>query len=292
MKGASPLRYPGGKWRWEGYFARLISLNDLTGAVYVEGYAGGASLALSLLFSRQVSEVYLNDLDRSIFAFWYSVTRHNREFVKRVASTPITVEEWEKHKLTHKNRGVADLFELGFATFYLNRTNRSGVLNGGIIGGKSQSGEWGIEARFNRNDLIERLRRVGEFATRIHVTGDDALRFLGATTPYLPASTLVYLDPPYYEKGPDLYLNAYKPEDHASIRKALPRVLKQNWIVSYDDVRPVRTLYSRFRSRKAVLQYSARESRKGREILLFSDGLRLPRGGISPDAQSRSRKVS
>ena len=286
MKGASPLRYPGGKWRWRHYFQRIISLNQLAGSTYVEPYAGGASLALSLLFDGSVSEIYLNDLDRSLFAFWHSVVKHNREFVKRVAKTRICVAEWERQKEVHRQRDSADLFDLGFATFYLNRTNRSGVLNAGVIGGKDQRGEWKIDARFNRKDLMERLQRVGENADRIHVTGLDALEFVSSVVPALPRSTLVYLDPPYYEKGRDLYFNAYGHGDHASVKRAVSKFIKQNWIVSYDDIRPVRALYAKFRSRRVTLQYSARDSRAGREVLFFSDRLRLPRNGVLPQART------
>jgi DNA adenine methylase len=276
MKGASPLRYPGGKWRWERYFKRIISMNGLSGATYVEGYAGGASLALSLLIGRAVSEIFLNDLDRSVFAFWHCVVKHNQEFIRRVAKTPVTVGEWERQKEVHRQRGKANLFDLGFATFFLNRTNRSGLLNGGIIGGKAQRGEWKIDARFNRDDLIERLRRVGQHSSQIHISGRDALEFIADVVAALPRRTLVYLDPPYYKKGRELYLNAYRTEDHVRIKRAVCRHLKQNWIVSYDDTSPVRELYSSFRSRRATLQYSARAAHAGKEILFFSNGLRLP----------------
>lgn len=278
MRGASPLRYPGGKWRWESYFHRVLSLNDLNGATYVEPYAGGASLALSLLFSGSVSEIHLNDLDRSIFAFWHTVLRQNKELVRRVSSTRLTVKEWEKQKEIHLQRSTANLFDLGFATFYLNRTNISGVLNGGIIGGKDQSGEWKIDARFNRTNLAERLRRVGQYSAQIHIANLDAIEFLGSVVPELPNSTLVYLDPPYYEKGRDLYLNAYDDEDHLIVKRAIRKHVKKNWIVSYDDVPPVRRLYSRFRSRRMKLNYSARVSRIGREVLFFAQGVRIPRG--------------
>ena len=277
MKGASPLRYPGGKWRWESFFGRVIALNELKGATYVEPYAGGASLALSLLFSGAVSEIHLNDLDRAIFAFWDCVVRYNAEFVRRVQKTRLTMREWEKQKEIHRHRKVADLFDLGFATFFLNRTNRSGVLNAGVIGGKAQNGEWKIDARFNRDDLALRIRRLGAYAKRIHATNRDAIEFIAATAPSLSHSALVYLDPPYFVKGRDLYLNSYREEDHIQVQRAIRKHIHQNWIVSYDDVAPVRSLYSKFRSRKVALRYSARSPRLGRERLFFSHGLRLPR---------------
>lgn len=255
----------------------MISLNCLDGTTYAEPYAGGASLALSLLFAGDVSEVYLNDLDRSIFAFWHAISKHNKEFVRRVSKVPLTVEEWEKQKDIHRRRATSNLFDLGFATFYLNRTNVSGVLNGGVIGGKQQLGKWKIDARFNRDDLCERLRRVAKHAGQIHVSNFDAVEFLRSVVPALPSSTLVYLDPPYYNKGRDLYLSAYSDQDHLTVKRAICKRLRKNWVVSYDDVRPVRELYANFRSRRMQLTYSARDFRMGREVLFFANGMRIPR---------------
>ncbi len=191
--------------------------------------------------------------------------------------TRLTVTEWEKQKEIHRNRATSNLFDLGFATFYLNRTNVSGVLNGGVIGGKNQRGKWKIDARFNRDDLKERLVRVAEHSAQIHLTNLDAVKFLGSVTPDLPRSAIVYLDPPYYKKGRDLYLNAYNDQDHLGVRRAICKHVRQNWIVSYDDIRPVRALYAKFRSRRMTLNYSARNSRIGREVLFFSEGMRIPR---------------
>src|SRR5208283_6182105 len=152
MRDASPLRYPGGKWRMSAFFERVIRLNGLSGTQYVEPYAGGASLALSLLFKEQVSEVFLNDLDPAIHAFWHSVLTRNRDFIQLVDVTPVTPDEWSKQKAVYAKGSVAGKFALGFATFFLNRTNHSGILNGGMIGGRTQSGPWKINARFNRSD--------------------------------------------------------------------------------------------------------------------------------------------
>jgi DNA adenine methylase len=273
MRDASPLRYPGGKWRIAAFFEQVIRLNGSTRTKYVEPYAGGASLALSLLFKEQVSEIYLNDLDPAIYAFWHSILAHNRDFIQLLNETPVTPVEWSKQKAVYAKGTAAGQFALGFATFFLNRTNHSGILNGGMIGGRNQRGPWKIDARFNRFELLRRIERIGSFRDRIHLSCEDAIEFL--RNQKFTRKSLIYLDPPYYQAGRRLYLNAYKPGDHAAVSEFILG-LKSPWIVSYDDVSEIRRLYKSVRSRRIHLLHTARFAKKGDEVLFFSPGLRIP----------------
>lgn len=274
MRDASPLRYPGGKWRFTDFFERIIRLNQLSRPNYVEPYAGGASLAFSLLFREQVAEIYLNDLDPAIYAFWHSVLTCNADFIHLLEKTPVTPDEWAKQRAIYSNGQAENKFALGFATFFLNRTNHSGILNGGMIGGKKQNGTWKIDARFNRIELRRRIERIGSYGDRIHLSCDDAIEFLRNYKN--KRKSLIYLDPPYYRAGRRLYLNAYKYEDHAFVSKYVLS-LKSPWIVSYDDVPMIRGLYKGVRSRRFQLPHSARFARKGDELLFFAPGLSIPR---------------
>jgi DNA adenine methylase len=274
MRDASPLRYPGGKWRVASFFERIISSNCLENCHYIEPYAGGASLALSLLFKGCVAEIHLNDLDAAVHAFWHCVLKRNREFLQLLRETPVTPDEWKRQKTIYATGTATGRLALGFATFFLNRTNHSGILNGGMIGGKKQDGVWKLDARFNRTDLERRIKRIHAFRTRIHLSKQDAVEFLLGHD--LPAHSLVYLDPPYCRAGKDLYLNAYLPNDHAAVRRSVG-LLTTPWIVSYDDVPEIRHLYSGVRSRSIRLLHTARSARPGREILFFAPSLRVPR---------------
>ena len=274
MKTASPLRYPGGKWRVAPIFERLIELNGLDGCSYFEPYAGGASLALSLLIRGRVADISLNDLDPAIHAFWSSVLRQTKEFVSLVKHARLTPQEWSRQRRTYDRGSSAGMLALGFATFYLNRTNHSGVLNGGMIGGRMQAGTWKLDARFNKDDLIERIRRVASLKSQIHLSRRDADDFLQDCRS--GRRRLVYLDPPYYRPGRRrLYLDFYSPEDHAAIRDRVVG-LSGPWIVSYDDDPKVRALYRGVTSRRLQLLHTAREARIGREVLFFSPCLRIP----------------
>jgi DNA adenine methylase len=273
MRDASPLRYPGGKWRLASCFERVIALNYASPPVYAEPYAGGASLALSLLFTDVVSEIYLNDLDAAIHAFWSSVLRHNRVFCEFIEAVPINPTEWRRQREIYARGLAAGRLALGFATFFLNRTNHSGILNGGMIGGKQQQGEWKLDARFNRSELIRRIEKISAFESRIHLRCQDASDFLREQR--FKKNSLVYLDPPYYHAGKELYLNAYKPNDHVLVRDCALS-LRCPWIVSYDDVSAIRKLYRTHKSRRVRLLHTARSARLGREVMFFSRTLRVP----------------
>jgi DNA adenine methylase len=192
-----------------------------------------------------------------------------------IERTPISPEEWHKQRQLYSDGDRAGIVGLGFAFFYLNRTSHSGILNGGMIGGTDQRGVWKIDARFNRDDLIQRIRRILEVKDLIHVSGIDGLEFMKRHRRRRKRS-LVYVDPPYFNAGRELYLNAYCPDDHVRVRQAVAS-LEAPWVVSYDDVRPIRTLYRNVRCRHLNLIHSARETRIGEEVMFFSAGLRIPR---------------
>ena len=270
----TPLRYPGGKGKLAAYIKRLIKDNRLLDGEYVEPYAGGAAIALELLFHEYVSRAHINDLSRPVFAFWRSVLSDTDKLCRLVHDTPVSVCSWDKQKKIFANEEDFDDLALGFATFFLNRTNRSGILNGGIIGGRDQTGEWKIDARFNREELIFRIEEIAKLAKRIKLTRMDALEFLNKEAPGWPEKTLIYLDPPYYQKGRHLYYDYYDPADHKHVQQFVTTKLSHlYWVVSYDNVAPIRSLYGGLQHIVYGLGYSARHATEGAEIMFFSKRL-------------------
>ena len=287
----SPLRYPGGKTCLYDILANILRLNKLERGTYVEPYAGGCGLALSLLYGGRVSDIHVNDLDRSIWAFWFSVLNRTEDLIYLVEHTPVTVKEWRKQRDIQKNPRSANVLELGFSTLFLNRTNRSGVIKGaGVIGGLSQRGNYKIDCRFNREDLARRIRRVAKYKNRIHLTNLDALEFLKQAERELPEETFYCIDPPYFTKGSSLYTNSYGPDEHATVAKAVLK-LKHNWIVTYDHAPEIRALYARRRQFQFEINYSIQTKRVGSEILIASKGLRLP-DDIRKNSLSRGLAVT
>lgn len=197
----TPLRYPGGKGKLATYVKRLMKANRLLDGEYVEPYAGGAAIALELLFHEYVSRIHINDLSRPIYTFWRSVLEHTDELCRMIQDTPRTVEAWDAQKKILTNEADYETVPVGFATFFLNRTNRSGILNGGIIGGRDQTGPWKIDARFNTEELIARIEGIAKMRSRMSLTRSDAIKFLRSGVKRWPKKTLIYLDPPVLRKG-------------------------------------------------------------------------------------------
>lgn len=273
---STPLRYPGGKGKLTEFLKLVISENHLLGCEYVEPYAGGAGIALNLLLHGYAARIHLNDLNSSVFAFWQSVIDQPDELCKLIRDTPVTMEEWHRQKAVQSNQANHSQIDLGFSTFFLNRTNRSGIIWAGVIGGKNQDGEWKLDARFNKDDLISRVERIALFRANISLYNLDAATLVTTVVPTLPRKTLVYLDPPYYVKGKGLYENHYSHDDHSQIARLVATRLKRPWVVSYDHVPEIVGMYPRFTSIVYGLNYSAQMRYQGAEVMFFSDRLAVP----------------
>lgn len=283
----SPLRYPGGKGSLSKFLKQVIVDNDLLDGHYVEAFAGGAGVAWSLLFGEYVEQVHINDLDRSIYSFWSSVLDQTDDLCRMIHDTRVNMRVWHNQKEIQAHACEYDTLDLGFSTFFLNRTNRSGIISGGVIGGKEQLGQWKLDARFNKKDLVSRIQRIARFRNRISVYGMDGNDFLGQVLSKLPRQTLVYIDPPYYVKGKGLYQNHLTHCDHESIARTVQRRVGQPWIVSYDNVPEIAALYSARRSRHYRLSYSVQARYSGEEVMFFSDDVVIPDSEL-PIKPSRS----
>lgn len=263
----SPLRYPGGKNCIFPFVSSIFYENQLIGASYAEPYAGGAGLALRLLFEGYVSKIHINDLDKSIYSFWITVINRPDEFCQWIKDVKVSIRSWNKFKEIQNNSGEADVFELAKSTFFLNRTNISGVISGGVIGGQKQHGEYKIDARFNKQDLISRIEKIGKIRNRISVTNLDGLAFINKLNKK-KEEIFIYLDPPYYQKGADLYMNFYSEKDHKNLSKYVHK-MKKRWMVSYDNHEFILNLYAE--QQKIVYRLSqATSNRVGDEIIVFS----------------------
>lgn len=273
----TPLRYPGGKARFAPLIAEIITTNNLAGGHYLEPYAGGAGVALSLLIDNVVEHIHINDADPAIAGFWRVATQQTAELVTMVATEPITMDAWHHWRGVMLGQETGTEMERGFATLFMNRTNRSGILKGGVIGGKAQAGSYKIDARFMREELCARLERIGKHAEGIHVYEEDAHALLQRCHQFLPAKSLIYLDPPYYVKGAGLYRNFYKHDDHVKIAQLLGlQRFNRPWVVSYDNAEEIREMYAYTTPYAYGLHYTAQRRYTGSEVMFFSKHLLAP----------------
>ncbi len=278
----SPLRFPGGKGKLANFMKLLVERNGLLDGHYVELYAGGAAIAWSLLLGEFVQHVHINDIDRSLNALWVSVLDKTDELCQLIRDTKVSMPVWHRQKNVLANPAEHSVAQLGFATFFLNRTNRSGIIGGGVIGGRRQTGAWKLDARFNKSDLITRIQKIARYRNRITVYRLDAADFLRRVVPTLPMKTLIYLDPPYYVKGRGLYEHHYRHDDHAIVANIMRQLERPAWVVSYDAAPEILRLYRGFRRHKYDLAYSAQQRYRGSEVIFFGPQLRVPRVGAHP----------
>lgn len=272
----TPLRYPGGKGKLTEFIKLAFEENDLLDGHYIEAYAGGGGIAINLLLLEYASCIHLNDLNSSVYTFWRTVLDDSEGLCRSIRDVSITMDEWHKQKAILTDPTNHTPLEIAFSTFFLNRTNRSGIIWGGVIGGKKQDGPWKLNARFNKVDLINRIQKIAMYRSRIRLYNLDAADLIRDVLPKLPKKTLVYLDPPYYVKGQGLYENHYLHDDHVAIAKLVKKEIKLPWIVSYDHAPEIVKMYKGCPTIEYGINYSAQDRYKGAEVMFFSKGLKIP----------------
>jgi len=272
----SPLRYPGGKTQLSAFVVDLLRANHLYGGVYAEPFAGGAGIAWRLLLNGDMTEVWLNDIDPALFAFWHTVVNNPDPLCERILRTKVTMTQWRRQRKVLFDPESTRL-DLAYATLFLNRTNRSGILKGGVIGGKEQLGNYKLDCRFNKEELVHKIQRIHIYREVIKVTRLDAEKCLMKWSKELPRRGLINIDPPYFAQGKDLYLSFYDPEDHARLAK-LVRSLKTPWMLTYDDVPQIEALYAGMPIYRKGLTYYAQVKRRASELLVLAPHLKAPAG--------------
>jgi DNA adenine methylase len=239
----TPLRYPGGKTKYAGLFTEIVSMNNLDNCTFVEVFAGGAGAAISLLLKGHVKSLFLNDLDVAIYAFWKSVKECPVEFVKLIRSTRISMAEWRRQKTIHDSKDISNMLALGFSTFYLNRCNHSGILEARPIGGMKQNSDYNISSRYNKATSIAKIEAIAKHANSLEIFNLDGVSFLKLLKrKYRNRKCLIYFDPPYYQKGPVLYLNHFGDQDHKSLRDGILKC-PFPWVLSYDNHESIVDMY-------------------------------------------------
>lgn len=272
----SPLRYPGGKGKLSLFMEYMIAQLGHRGGTYIEPFAGGAGIAVELLLKNVVNRIVINDYDKGVWSFWKAILTETDRFVEQVRTVPLTIDEWYRQHEICVNQNDKYSFELGFATFYLNRTNRSGIIKGGVIGGLEQAGNWTMDVRFNREDLIKRIQSIASRKKDIKLYNKDISSFITNYVPLYEDNALIYFDPPYYKKGKQLYMNYFSHEDHARIESAIREHINCDWIITYDYVKEIEEIYKDYQLYLYDLNYSVSEKCKASELMIFRNSILPP----------------
>lgn len=272
----SPLRYPGGKGKLAPFMEYMIDKLGHRGGTYIEPFAGGAGIAIELLLSNAVSRIVINDYDKGVWSFWKAVLTETDRFINELRCVPLTMDEWNRQREICVNNNSKYSFELGFATFYMNRTNRSGIIKGGVIGGQEQSGDWTMDVRFNREDLIKRIQSIAKRKKDIKLYNKDIKSFIIHYVPLYEDNALIYFDPPYYKKGKQLYMNYFVHDDHVRIEAVIREYVNCDWIITYDDAPEIEEIYKEYNLYLYDLNYSVSTKCKASELMIFGGRIMPP----------------
>lgn len=270
----SPLRYPGGKAKLYNYVRNIIEINGMIGETYIEPFAGGAGLALKLLLNNDVKRIVINDFDPAIYAFWSCVLQHTQQLCNFILTVPLTLDEWDRQHEIYTHQAKHSQIEVAQAVLFLNRTNVSGVITGGMIGGRNQTGKYKIDARFNRDNIVQKIKTISAVSDRIQLYNLDVVDFLDQALPHY-YKVFINFDPPYVEKGGQLYKNFFTENDHRNLRNHISKC-QRKWIVTYDVCDLVSDLYSKFSGGLLDIYYSANGAKKAKEYIFFSKKLIIP----------------
>lgn len=256
--------------------SQIRKANHFGNLSFAEPYAGGAGASLTLLYLEDTPDIYINDKDHAIYNFWWSLLNQSEQFLDRMSKKRVNMTEYRRQQNVYRNNENFSRLDVAFSTFYLNRCNRSGIIiNGGPIGGTKQTGKWKVDARFNKEALRQRCLKISEYADRIHVSNLDGIEFIKGLKSNAP---FYFIDPPYFGKGPLLYLNLLDKDYHANLSATLRDMVDIPWVLTYDDCPEIRKLYKGWTKIKPFqLRYSAAERRKGSEIMIIPKWVTLPK---------------
>ena len=283
----SPLRYPGGKGKLASFMEYMIDQLGHRGGTYIEPFAGGAGIAMELLLRNVVSRIVINDYDKAVCSFWKAILTETDRFVEEIRTVPLTVDEWQKQHEILVTQNDKYSFELGFAAFYLNRTNRSGIIKGGVIGGQEQAKDWKMDVRFKREELVTRIQRIAARKKDIKLYNKDVNSFIKNYVPLYEENALIYFDPPYFRKGQQLYMNFFNYKDHVRIEQEIREHVNCDWIITYDYEPQIEEIYHNYNLRLYDLNYSVSTKRKANELMIFKDGIFIP-----SDEELNSKKIN
>lgn len=270
MDTRNPLRYPGGKTKLVPYIQKLLITEGLKNCTFYEPYAGSAAVTFHLLKNNMIKKAIINELDPLIYCFWYSVMNYTQELTEKIISVDISVETWKEISKYRRSEYIKNksILEIGFAGFFLNRTNYSGIIKANPIGGIDQGAKNKIDCRFNKEKLVSSIYELSSFKDRLQIYNMDAIEFLKLTTKYKRNTNIfVYIDPPYFEKGPTLYRYFYNNDMHKELAKYI-KTKAFPWLISYDDNFQIKNLYKRKFQQQIYMDYSVNTNKKGKELLI------------------------
>ncbi len=246
------FRYPGGKSKLRNQITNKLNLlSTEKGLEYREPFFGGGSIGLRLLQDKaDLSKIWVNDFDPGVASLWTSLIRHPDQlkfWVKKFTPSVAKFDEF-KNELTQNNPVLnteKQIVEFGFKKLAIHQISYSGLgtKSGGPLGGRDQKSDYKIDCRWSPDYICKKIDALNIKFKKLSVRNDcctqlDFSDLINDTK----MDALIYLDPPYYDKGNDLYQCGFQEKDHIRLADCLKKT-KHKWLLSYDDCKEVRDLY-------------------------------------------------
>ena len=235
-KRISPLRYPGGKSKM---IPLIVEILDMQKDVFVEPFCGGASVGLSLLQAGVINKLVLNDLDFGIYALFWTICNHPDLLFKKIDQFVPTRDTFFSFRDAIQNDyHNCQLEDAAFIFLIVNRLAFSGICKA--------NPKRSLSDRYNPQELKRRINAIYKLHDKITVLNMDANDVIHEY--YWNKKTTLFIDPPYYEKGKQLYHKYFSKEDHQELAASLNELYCTypgcaDIIITYDNNELIRKLY-------------------------------------------------
>ena len=268
----TPLRYPGGKTWLLDYVKAFARFHKLSSTTIVEPYGGSASISVGLIRSQLVTDATVCERDPLIVAFWNVAIHRNEELIEYLSSLEINMETWYglRRYLDLEKTNLQNELEAAGAFLFFNRTNYSGIIKGGPLGGKKQLSKYKLNCRFNKGRIADKIRSLKALEDKLKIIQIDGLEYMKNHALQSPDNVFFYVDPPYYGAGKDLYRFYFTDFDHQQLSAFLTGT-EIPWLLSYDDAEFIRNLYQKKSNLPVYTDYQSGHLRRGVKELLISN---------------------
>jgi DNA adenine methylase len=248
------FRYPGGKGKSKlcnEIARRLTDQAEHTGLQYREPFFGGGSVGLKFLSDNPgTKKIWINDKDIGISCLWTAVIRYHDDFKSRVHGFVPSVTAFRELRselttISTLPKQCDEIVDIGFKKLAIHQISYSGLgtKSGGPLGGVEQKSKYKIDCRWSPDYICKKVDKLHSQFKTIEVQGDGCTNLdFSSLIEDTSCDSLLYLDPPYYVKGNDLYQCGFTSKDHERLASALKNT-KHAWVLSYDDCHEIRELY-------------------------------------------------
>jgi DNA adenine methylase len=234
----SPFRYPGGKTWLVPWIRRWLGTRSASPTEFIEPFAGGGIVSLTVAAERLAGHVTLVELDAQVAAVWQTILQDEGGAAwlgAQIARFDLTPE----HVRAVLAQPATTRRDLAFQTLLKNRVNRGGILANGAGLIKNGEAGRGLRSRWYPDTLRRRIMAIAAIRSRISFVQGDGLCVLrdNATC----ADAVFFIDPPYSVGGKRAGTRLYTHNelDHDALF-ARATTLTGDFLMTYDDSPEVR----------------------------------------------------